>query len=699
MNILLYRDRGTAPNSVRQTYQSLKALLGHAYDIIHVDATVLRSEPWETHCAMLVIPGGRDLPYCQDLQGEPNQRIRQYVENGGRYLGICAGAYYGSSFIEFEKNDPIMSVCGSRELKFYPGVSRGTTYPGFVYNSELGARSIPILLNQSLLSPFYEQSLGNNAHAFLNSSIHMYYNGGGYFVQADRYAKDNNNSGVKVEVLARFEYPGICTDETHPAAVVQCHIGQGHALLIAIHPEYDAVPSDLENPDATDALKAIIKDLIQSKVDRKLFLRAVFARMGLQVVPLGHGQQVLMENQILEPTPFYLAMHESATTSTTMPSTFTTLIEKWMEAASPVSKILECTHDAFYLSALDTNDNDNKNTALDLISLTRKQQAKPPIIKLLYLTEPSGNGTTQYRIIPPIHLTPSFNLALYFDLLNQWRNHYHQHQNNSVHFFGNTILYAQVAESTQTLLDNNFDFTKTLPTGSVCLAANQIAGRGRGRNSWVSQNGGLQFSMMIRHSTSYMNAPVVFLQYLISLAVVESIRKRSGYEQLPVFLKWPNDIYGRTGDNNGLKKVGGLLVNSHYMENEFTVIIGCGLNVSNKYPTTSINEIIQAYDRTLPLLSSEDVLAGIIVSFESLYMQFCEHGIGSWFLQRYYHYWLHSDQLVTLKTHNNAVAKINGITSDYGLLVALDLDNGKRYELQPDGNSFDMMKGLVSIKE
>lgn len=38
-------------------------------------------------------------------------------------------------------------------------------------------------------------------------------------------------------------------------------------------------------------------------------------------------------------------------------------------------------------------------------------------------------------------------------------------------------------------------------------------------------------------------APVVFLQYLAALAIVEGIKTYDrGYERVPVRLKWPNDI-------------------------------------------------------------------------------------------------------------------------------------------------------------
>jgi biotin---protein ligase len=123
----------------------------------------------------------------------------------------------------------------------------------------------------------------------------------------------------------------------------------------------------------------------------------------------------------------------------------------------------------------------------------------------------------------------------------------------------------------------NEQFLSSLPSGLVCLASHQIAGRGRGGNSWVSPAGCLQFSLILRLSSS--NAPkIVFLQYLFGLAVVEAIRGVKGYEEVGVRLKWPNDIYGEVvGEGEGMeryRKIGGILVNSSYAGDDFTLVVG-----------------------------------------------------------------------------------------------------------------------------
>lgn len=90
----------------------------------------------------------------------------------------------------------------------------------------------------------------------------------------------------------------------------------------------------------------------------------------------------------------------------------------------------------------------------------------------------------------------------------------------------------------------NTQILRRLPSGLTATATVQVAGRGRGNNVWVSPAGSLVFSTVIRHSVSLLNhAPVIFLQYLAALAVVEGIKRYDdGYENIPIKLKWPNDI-------------------------------------------------------------------------------------------------------------------------------------------------------------
>ncbi|KAI9480334.1 MAG: biotin-protein ligase [Benjaminiella poitrasii] len=650
MNVLIYDGNGTSPNSVKQTFLTLKSILGHAYDVMKVDATILKSEPWEESCSLIVIPGGRDSPYCEELNGTVNDKIKNYVNGGGRYLGFCAGAYYASKEIEFEKGTAL-EIAGPRELSFYPGLSRGTMFPGFVYNTEKGARSVSILDKRE------------------DQTIKSYYNGGGYFVNADKF-------GDKVKVICTYQDPGL-SEEKDAAAGVHCKVGKGSALLFGFHPEYDIRFVDLSDNDNKEE---IIKELTASLPLCRRLLNKSLAEIGLRV------NLEKEQNNVPQLTPLYL--------STISNELLQTIVKKMMQEFDSHS-LLTDSNDSFYIAPIsqhNSSDNDALVQSLDALSIQREFENKSPVLKILYPSSTSNENTPQ---IPKKSSTPSFNLQAFFKSLLERRKQ--EWGGGAWYRFGNAVLYSEVITSTQTVLDKNYTFTQCLPNGLVCLATNQIAGRGRGRNSWVSQAGALQFSFVVRHSLSLSNAPVVFIQYIISLAIVDSICNRKGYEDVPLRLKWPNDIYADLP--TGLKKVGGLLVNSSFVRDEFLLVIGCGVNLNNPHPTVSINDVIQEHDPKLKRLDKEDILAHALITFEKYYMEFCEKGMGNWFLDKYYQRWLHSGKVVTLTTHNDEKARIVGITSDYGLLEAVSIaDPRKKFTLQPDGNSFDMLKGLIIKK-
>ncbi|KAJ1673683.1 biotin holocarboxylase synthetase, partial [Spiromyces aspiralis] len=139
-------------------------------------------------------------------------------------------------------------------------------------------------------------------------------------------------------------------------------------------------------------------------------------------------------------------------------------------------------------------------------------------------------------------------------------------------------------------------------------------------------------------------APIVFVQYIMGLAVVEAVRSRPGYEDIPLRLKWPNDIYAdasllaaessaitdridtSSSPLGSFVKIGGVLVTSSFENNQFTLLIGTGVNTNNAMPTTSINQLITAYSkqhgRYLEPISMEDMLASILQSFENFYRRF-----------------------------------------------------------------------------
>lgn len=211
MTIQVYVDEGAGPRSVRLLIKALKTLeLDRKFSLKTANRISLAEDSWEEETILLIFPGGRDTPYQQALNGSPNSKIRQYVENGGSYLGICAGGYYGSAQIEFEKGHAL-EVIDERELGFFPGLARGSAYgPNrFKYEDESGCHA-------ATLSWHGEEALDEAS---------IYFNGGCAFIDAEAHQN--------TEILARYS-----DLKDSPAAIVECSVGKGKAILSGVHPEY-----------------------------------------------------------------------------------------------------------------------------------------------------------------------------------------------------------------------------------------------------------------------------------------------------------------------------------------------------------------------------------------------------------------------------------------------------------------------------
>lgn len=125
------------------------------------------------------------------------------------------------------------------------------------------------------------------------------------------------------------------------------------------------------------------------------------------------------------------------------------------------------------------------------------------------------------------------------------------------------------------------------------------------------------------------------------------------------------------------------------------------MNVSNSAPTTCINDLIKSLNSKLnqnvPELAYEKSFAIIFNEIESILNQVQKGNFG-YLYNLYYQYWLHSDQEIKIldKSGKENPAKVTGI-DDYGFLNVL-LQSGSIETVHPDGNSFDMLKGLILPK-
>jgi BirA family biotin operon repressor/biotin-[acetyl-CoA-carboxylase] ligase len=104
--------------------------------------------------------------------------------------------------------------------------------------------------------------------------------------------------------------------------------------------------------------------------------------------------------------------------------------------------------------------------------------------------------------------------------------------------------------------------------GTVIIADTQTAGRGRLGRAWLSPEGSLAMSVILKPSLD--NLPQLVM--IASLAVVRTIKKVAGLEAQ---IKWPNDILIKG------KKVCGILIESEIKGDKINfAIIGIGINLN-----------------------------------------------------------------------------------------------------------------------
>jgi BirA family biotin operon repressor/biotin-[acetyl-CoA-carboxylase] ligase len=130
---------------------------------------------------------------------------------------------------------------------------------------------------------------------------------------------------------------------------------------------------------------------------------------------------------------------------------------------------------------------------------------------------------------------------------------------------------VEIFESTTSTLDIAHRIAaEGAPAGTLVLANEQTAGRGRGGKSWQSSSGaGIWLTLVERPADS---SGLEVLSIRAGLAAAEALDR---FAAEPIRLKWPNDLYSDRG------KLAGILVEARWREKAVEwVAIGVGVNVS-----------------------------------------------------------------------------------------------------------------------
>jgi BirA family biotin operon repressor/biotin-[acetyl-CoA-carboxylase] ligase len=237
---------------------------------------------------------------------------------------------------------------------------------------------------------------------------------------------------------------------------------------------------------------------------------------------------------------------------------------------------------------------------------------------------------------------------------------------------GKTVVYYSSVTSTNDVAREQA--RKGAEEGTVVIADEQIAGKGRLKRNWIAPSGNIALSVILYPEISMLPSLVM----VASLAVVRGIEAATG---LKPGVKWPNDIL-----IDG-KKACGILIENDLKRNRVNhSIIGIGINIKIKpedipdihYPVTSLSAELGS------AVSRAGVIRCLLVEMEKLYLTLSQGGsvFGEW-----------CDNLVTL---GKKVRVTSGETVYEGVAESVAADGSLMLRTK-DGELIPVVAGDVSL--
>lgn len=281
LRVGLYADEGAGPLSFRQTWRMWK--LAFPEDMIE-RLKVGDVEDFLERGDLLIFPGGQDLYYHRACSSALLAKIRRFVEEGGTYVGICAGAYFATSAICFYAREDLF-VTGRRALQLWKGASYGALYGVEEYSEESEAGAC--LVEIETTSPYKQQEQEpplegprENSREGPERRFVYYYGGCLLFAQEDpsgeilaRYITPFDPK-MRPEVKKKIEeHAGSCCVTKANVASIKKSYGKGEVYLFGYHPEY--LPHKLPEKEFAPAFLARFHEVSDGAVEH---FRSYFQR-------------------------------------------------------------------------------------------------------------------------------------------------------------------------------------------------------------------------------------------------------------------------------------------------------------------------------------------------------------------------------------------------------------------------------------
>lgn len=190
---------------------------------------------------------------------------------------------------------------------------------------------------------------------------------------------------------------------------------------------------------------------------------------------------------------------------------------------------------------------------------------------------------------------------------------YQLNKNLKTRYIGHEVHYFNKVDSTNNVAKKMAE--EGASEGTLIIAESQSQGRGRRGKKWISPEGGVWMTIILRPEIHPSRAPQLTL--VTGVAVAETLKKECS---LDVGIKWPNDIL------IGEKKVCGILTeaSSHGNTMDYIVVgIGIDLNVDMDLFPPDLREGATSLKAELEKeIQSAELVQKFLVNFENIYNDF-----------------------------------------------------------------------------
>ena len=245
--------------------------------------------------------------------------------------------------------------------------------------------------------------------------------------------------------------------------------------------------------------------------------------------------------------------------------------------------------------------------------------------------------------------------------------------------FGSEIVYMDSVDSTNSLA--MIFAARGAAHGTVVTADQQTEGRGRMGRKWISPPGSnLYLSIILRPEVSPAEASQIPV-----LSVMASIRALERMvSDLPLGIKWPNDIYCR-----GRKISGTLCEMKAEIDRVNHVVVGTGINVNMKPSDDSIRDIATSlFMETGSEYSRVRLAAFLLDEFERVYNRWLSEGNLEFIIDEWDEYSVLKGMQIDVRTTTRIVSgKAMGIARNGALRLQL-----------PDGTIRLVYAGDVTLR-